>query len=77
MLYMKYLRDEIDEFSTGLSTRKQKYFDDFKQNLREGIDYYQNLPESSLKGKWNGFIKDLKSLCEDLEALTLDTVVSA
>lgn len=72
-LYINYLRDEIERFSIGLSTRKQKYFNDFKHNLCDGIEYYRQLPETIIKDKWNLFLKDLKTLYDDVEGLTLDS----
>lgn len=76
-IYIDYLREEMEKFSLGLSTRKQKYLDDFRKNLCDGIEYYQQLPETILKDKWNHFLEDLKTLYDDLQALTLDPVVTS
>ena len=75
-LYINYLREEIEKISIGLSTRKQEYFDDFKQNLCDGIEYYRRFPESIIKDKWNSFLEELKTLYEDVEALALETVAA-
>jgi len=71
IVYIDYLREEIEKFSIGLSARKQKYLNDFKQNLCDGIEYYQRLPETIMKDKWKHFLIDLKTLYDDVEGLTL------
>jgi len=76
-LYINYLKDEIEKFSIGLSNRKQSYFDEFKQNLQNGIDHYTQLPQSFIKDKWHGLVEELKSLYEDIEALTTETVTTS
>ncbi len=75
ILYVDHLRAEIDKFSIGLSTKKQKYLDEFMQNICDGIEYYQRLPETTIKAEWNSFVKDLKSLYEDVKRLTLEVPV--
>ncbi len=72
-LNVDFLRDEMDKFSLQLSNRKQKYFDTFKENLFNGIEYYQNLPEKYSKGEWHGFREELKTLYQIIETLELET----
>ena len=62
MLYIDYLREEIKTFSLKLSTRKQKYFEEFKKNLQHGIEYYGRLTEVFVKEKWSRFLDDLPCL---------------
>ncbi len=76
-LYMNYLKDEIENFAIGLSTRKQSYFDEFKQNLQDGIEHYTELPQTILREKWDSFLEELKTLYEDVEALTLDPIATS
>ncbi len=42
-LYADYLRDEIERCSLGLLSRPANYFDEFKENLLSGIEYYRGL----------------------------------
>ena len=53
MLYLENLREEIRQFSLGLSERNEKYFREFRDNLAHGIAYYKTraweLPGSKLE----------------------------
>lgn len=42
-LYIDYLKKEFDKFLDGISTKKISYFENFKKNLSDGIDYYEAL----------------------------------
>lgn len=42
-LYIDYIKKEFEKFIIGLSHRNSSYFNQFKKNLNDGIDYYQNL----------------------------------
>jgi hypothetical protein len=44
-LYLKYIKDEIDKFLIGLSSRNISYFQSFKNNLNIGIEYYESICE--------------------------------
>ncbi len=73
-LYVEYLRDEIEKYLMDLSTRKQKYFSEFKENLQNGIDYYRHLTEVVVKEEWDSFLDDLKSLYYAVETLDLEPI---
>lgn len=42
-LYIDYLKKEFDKFLDGISTKKLSYFESFKKNLSDGIEYYESL----------------------------------
>ena len=42
-LYVKYLKEKIDESTTNFTKKQEKYFHKFLNNMNEGIDYYNNL----------------------------------
>jgi len=42
-LYVKYLKEKIDESTTDFTKKQEKYFHKFLNNMNEGIDYYNNL----------------------------------
>ena len=42
-MYVAYLRNEISDFSTEISAGQIKKWNSFKNNLIEGINYYQDL----------------------------------
>ena len=44
-LYLDFARTELDRFSLDLSSRKPSYFEEFKTNLIEGLDYYFSIAD--------------------------------
>ncbi|MFW5872462.1 MAG: hypothetical protein ACOCVN_00595 [bacterium] len=42
-LYLNYFRQKIEESSDDLNESQLKYFNNFKENLEEGINYYHHL----------------------------------
>lgn len=42
-MYVDYLKDEIEKTIEDTSNKQKKYFEEFKTNLLNGIDYYVNL----------------------------------
>jgi hypothetical protein len=71
-MYMDYLKNEINEFSEQITAPQVKKLKAFKNNLNEGIDYYQSLLESnnwfekskqSIETQLNKYKKELFELC--------------
>ncbi|MCP4584158.1 MAG: hypothetical protein GY839_21305 [candidate division Zixibacteria bacterium] len=74
MLNVDYLRSEIEKFSQGLISRKPKYFQEFKENLLKGIDYYQHLADKyveEFKEHHQLDIKALQNIRETIENIQL------
>ena len=71
-LYLDFLHKELKLFSLNLSTRKQKYLLEFKQNLLDGIEYYQRLQASLSKEDRKGFLDELRSLKNAVDSLDID-----
>lgn len=42
-LYISYYKKEFEKYTDGISTRNGKYFQTFKKNILDGIDYYESL----------------------------------
>ncbi|MBY5958808.1 hypothetical protein KUV50_11720 [Membranicola marinus] len=42
-LYLAYFENELKEIEGSLSTKQEKYFNKFAQNLKQGIAYYKNI----------------------------------
>lgn len=42
-LYLEYLQNKINETKTSFTNQQIKYFDKFASNLKDGVNYYQNL----------------------------------
>ena len=61
-LYIDYLSKEIANNRASLSEKKAKYFESFKQQLKQGIDYYRQLTP-----KMNSFSKSYRDkILQDL-----------
>ncbi len=71
MIYIDYFRTELDKFALGLSDRNDKYFNDFKDNLLKGIEYYCEAAEKFFSDKKTGFIDELMDLKNDIEHICL------
>jgi hypothetical protein len=81
MLNLEYLRKEFENYSQGLINRNQEYFREFRQNLLNGIDYYQQLAEKNLFGKlrerYQKDILTMQNLREVIENIQLNLVPEA
>lgn len=42
-MYIDYLYAEIEKIASKMESRKAEYFEEFKSNLLNGVDYYRNL----------------------------------
>ena len=42
-MYVDYLKREINESIDAINEKKQKYFEEFKDNLISGIEYYKEI----------------------------------
>ena len=70
-IYIDFLKDKIDEASTNMTKKQEKYLINFSNNLDEGIKYYQTL-FSDIKGKFeDSKAIVLKELDANLEVLQL------
>lgn len=65
-LYIDYLKEQLEETDELLAAKKKKSLDAFYQNLREGIQYYRNLP--GIAGS-NQFAKGLYYAGMELDSL--------
>lgn len=63
-LYIDYLKRMIDENGSAITEKQKKYYQLFRTNLLEGIEYYKKL-YSDCKDKYEHFKKDflLELLC--------------
>ncbi len=68
-LYIDYLKEQLEDFfQTNQFAKKEKYIASFCKNLRDGINYYNQLPEQE-KIAQKQFIKDLNKIELELDAL--------
>ncbi len=68
-LYIDYLKEQIEaDFHTAQFAKRKKYFTSFYQNLKDGIQYYQQLPGIA-KSCRKSFLESL-----DFASLELDSL---
>ena len=68
-LNIEFLREEIEKFKLELTSNGAKYFQEFKENLLSGIDYYRKTAEEFVETKRTRFLDDLKTQREAIEQL--------
>jgi hypothetical protein len=61
-LYVDYVGKEFRRFTLGISARKESYFNEVKDNLRSGIEYYAELIERLPKADRRRFADRLDGL---------------
>jgi hypothetical protein len=68
-LYIDYLKEQLEDFfQTNQFAKKEKYIASFCKNLRDGINYYKQLPEQE-KTAQKQFMQDLNKIELELDAL--------
>lgn len=78
-LYVEYLKKDIENNLSEMTTKKEKYIHNFSQQLQNGIAYYKELmgnvlsKEAALKAQ---FFNDLKAIEAKLEEVFLTKTIS-
>jgi hypothetical protein len=70
-LYVDHLRIELEQVKVDLLPGTSRVLREFKENLLEGIDYYQALAEHFVEEKRSRFLADLAVLRDALEPLAV------
>ena len=68
-IYIEHLRKEIENLSLGLTTRTEKYFNEFKENLLSGVEYYRTLAKQFVGDQQESFISKLEALYSELKSI--------
>jgi hypothetical protein len=69
MLYVDHLREEIKKLSLGISPQSRTYFQDFKENLLEGVEYYRQMASELVEKQQGRFLEQLAELRELIEPM--------
>ncbi|MDF1595305.1 MAG: hypothetical protein P1T08_04285 [Acidimicrobiia bacterium] len=72
-LYLDFVNKELDRFVLDLSPRKASYFDEYKANLIEGLDYYTTIAEEL--GTGPEFLTQLAELRGQAERIAAPALV--
>ena len=74
-LYIDYFKEKIEEATRPFSDKQIKYFETFRKNMNDGIEYYKDL-FSDVKLKFentkSNLLDDLKVLEEELGRISLE-----
>jgi len=70
-IYIDNFRRETERYSLELSARAPKYFHEVRDNLLEGIEYYQHLADEFTGKTQIKFLDDLKTLRDELEDISI------
>lgn len=68
-LYVEHFAHESAELRAGTSSRKPRYLDEFRENLRAGIDYYRELSGRLPDGEAAAFRAELEKLAAEVDAI--------
>lgn len=75
MIYIDFIKNKADESRISMSTKQEKYLLVFIKNLKEGINYYQNLFSTivgSFKDTKSSILNDLETSKKALDFLVLE-----
>lgn len=73
-MYIEYLRDEIENFNEEINARQIKKWESFKENLFDGIQYYQQLFSDALSKEQDIIRVQLQQFKVELENLEFSPV---
>ena len=71
-IYIDYLKNKIEETKVSRTVKQEKYYLNFANNLKEGVNYYQNLfsnLKENFKDKNSGILSELNSGKKTLQNL--------
>jgi hypothetical protein len=76
-MYVDYLRNEISDFSIEISGGQIKKWNSFKNNLLEGITYYQNLFSNTefFKNERTKIQNQIEKYQQELNAIEIPSLV--
>lgn len=69
LLYVEHLKSELSRFADGVNVRKASYYTEFKKNLIEGINYYQDRFLDFVSEHQDRFRGDLSRIKNQIEQL--------
>ncbi len=72
-LYVEHLRNELARITDGVLERKLSYYAEFKQNLMEGIGYYQERFMDFVSEHQERFSADLNRIKSQIEQIDICT----
>ena len=74
-LYIEYIRKEVEQYTLELSNRTPKYFREFKENIKDGIEYYKTIVEEFIEEQRERVLSDLDAFSEEIDAILTDKLL--
>jgi len=71
-LYVEHLHEELARFADGFSGRKLSYYAEFRTNLIEGVNYYQDRFLDFVAEHQERFAEDLNRLRQQIEQMRIE-----
>ena len=66
---MSFLKKEFNRYSLGLSPQTPKYFENFKENLLKGVEYYLQRADDFFEKQQESFLADLGKFKKELNSV--------
>jgi len=70
-MYIDFMQREMQEVADHVANHTPKYFEEFKENMLEGIAYYVDISIQFAEDKQQKFLNDLAALREQIEAIQI------
>ena len=70
-LYMEYMAEEVERVRLKLSNQTHEYFDEYKLNLLNGIEYYREQADNLVAKGRESFLSQLDTLAAEIDAMVL------
>ncbi|MBN1683823.1 MAG: hypothetical protein JW855_00040 [Gammaproteobacteria bacterium] len=77
MLNIDYLKKEIKKSSVSLSDHVSQKFDEIKENLLKGIEYYRELAKEFIADQQQKFLESLERLQLELEGIPSSSAITS
>ena len=70
-LYMEYMAEEVERVRLKLSNQTHEYFEEYKLNLLNGIEYYREQADNLVAKGQDSFLSQLDTLAAEIDAMVL------
>jgi hypothetical protein len=70
-LYMEYMAEEVERVRLKLSNQTHEYFEGYKLNMLEGIEYYREQVDNLVANGRESFLSQLDALSAEIDAMCL------
>ena len=70
-LYMEYMAEEVERVRLKLSSQTHEYFEGYKLNLLNGIEYYREQSDNLVAKGRDSFLSQLDTLAAEIDAMVL------